>query len=46
MIVNVSKDGGTTFGRDHFICECRNVRGQYDPLIEVVPGTGPCTRCS
>ncbi len=40
MIVNVSKDGGTTFGRDHFICECRNVRGQYDPLTEVVPGTG------
>ena len=40
MILHVSRNGGKTFGRDRFICECRNVQGQYDPLIEVVPDSG------
>ncbi len=40
MILNVSKDDGKTFGKDRFLCRCRNVKGQYDPLIEVVPQTG------
>ena len=40
MILHVSTNGGKTFGPDRFICECRNVQGQWDPLIEVVPDTG------
>ncbi len=40
MILRVSKDGGRTFGRERFLCECRGIKGQYDPLIEVVPETG------
>ena len=40
MIVNVSSDGGTTFGPDAFICTCRTVGGQFDPIIEVVRNTG------
>jgi hypothetical protein len=40
MIVNVSKDGGKTFGPDAFLCICRNTNGQFDPLIEVVRNTG------
>ena len=40
MILHVSKDGGRTFGKERLLCECRGVRGQYDPLIEVVPETG------
>jgi hypothetical protein len=40
MILHVSKDGGRTFGGERFLCECRGVRGQFDPLIEVVPETG------
>ena len=40
MILHVSRNGGKTFGPDRFICECRNVQGQWDPLVEVVPDTG------
>lgn len=40
MIVNVSADGGATFGPDAFLCTCRNTHGQFDPLIEVVRNTG------
>jgi len=40
MILHVSDDGGRTFGRERYLCECRGVKGQYDPLIEVVPETG------
>lgn len=40
MILNVSADGGKTFGPDAFMCVCRNTHGQFDPLIEVVRSTG------
>ena len=40
MILNVSADGGATFGSDAFLCTCRNTHGQFDPLIEVVRNTG------
>jgi predicted transcriptional regulator len=40
MMLRVSSDGGATWGPDRYICECRGVSGQYDPIIEVVPNTG------
>jgi hypothetical protein len=40
MIINVSDNGGRTFGPDAFLCICRNTNGQFDPLIEVVKNTG------
>ena len=40
MILHVSRDGGRTWGPERFLCRCRGVNGQYDPLIEVVPQTG------
>ncbi len=40
MMLKVSGDGGVTWGPDRFICECRRVQSQADPIIEVVPGTG------
>ena len=40
MMLKVSSDGGVTWGPDRFICECRRVQSQADPIIEVVPGTG------
>ena len=41
IILKVSADGGATWGPDQFLCVCRKVQWQADPLIEVVPGTGP-----
>jgi hypothetical protein len=40
MILHVSRDGGRTWRHERYLCPCRGVRGQYDPLIEVVPQTG------
>jgi hypothetical protein len=40
MILNISVDGGATFGPDAFICRCKGVGEQFDPEIEVVPETG------
>ncbi|HEX6231360.1 MAG TPA: sialidase family protein [Actinomycetota bacterium] len=40
MILHVSKNGGRTFGRERYLCRCKGVEGQHDPLIEVVPQTG------
>jgi hypothetical protein len=40
MILHVSRDGGRTWRPDTYLCPCRGVRGQFDPLIEVVPETG------
>ena len=40
MILHVSGDGGQTWGPERFLCRCKGVRAQYDPLIEVVPDTG------
>lgn len=40
MILHVSRTGGQTWRHAQYLCECRGVRGQFDPLIEVVPETG------
>ena len=40
MVLHVSKDGGKTWAPERFLCECRNINGQWDPLLEVVPETG------
>jgi hypothetical protein len=37
MILHVSEDGGRTWRPERFLCRCKGVRAQYDPLIEVVP---------
>jgi hypothetical protein len=40
MILHVSNDGGRTWRPERYLCTCRTVQGQHDPLIEVVPETG------
>jgi len=40
MMLKVSSDAGVTWGPDRYICECRRVQSQADPIIEVVPSTG------
>jgi hypothetical protein len=40
IILQRSSDGGTTWTRGTFLCECRGWSGQFDPIIEVVPDTG------
>jgi hypothetical protein len=40
MILHVSSDGGQTWQHERYLCTCRGVRGQFDPMIEVVPETG------
>ncbi len=40
MILHVSDDGGATWQPERFLCRCKGIRGQFDPLIEVVPDTG------
>ena len=40
MILHVSDDGGVTWQPERFLCRCKGVGGQFDPLIEVVPDTG------
>src|SRR6185295_8326507 len=40
MILHVSDDGGATWQPEHFLCRCKGIGGQFDPLIEVVPDTG------
>ena len=40
MILHVSADGGKTWLPERYLCECRRVKWQFDPLIEVVPDTG------
>jgi hypothetical protein len=40
MILHVSTNGGRTWQPERYLCRCRGIRGQYDPLLEVVPGTG------
>ena len=39
MALEISSDGGATFGRPKPLCACKG-SGQYDPIIEVVPETG------
>lgn len=40
MILNVSVDGGATFGPDTFISRSKGVDEQFDPEIEVASDTG------
>jgi Neuraminidase (sialidase) len=40
MILHVSRDGGRSWRPERYLCECRGVKGQYDPLLEVVPDSG------
>ena len=40
IILQRSRDGGATWTKGQFLCECRGWSGQYDPIIEVVPDTG------
>ena len=40
MILHVSDDGGRTWRPERYLCRCKGVKGQYDPLVEVVPQTG------
>jgi hypothetical protein len=40
LALTVSADGGKTWGQQTPICICRGSGAQYDPTIEVVPGTG------
>jgi hypothetical protein len=39
MALYVSSDGGATWGNPKPLCACKG-SGQFDPIIEVVPGTG------
>jgi hypothetical protein len=40
MILHVSKDGGATWRPERYVCTCKGVKGQFDPLIDVVRDTG------
>jgi BNR repeat protein len=40
MILHVSADGGRTWRPDSYLCACKGIKGQFDPLVEVVPQTG------
>ena len=39
MALRISSDGGATFGAAKPLCACKG-SGQFDPIIEVVPGPG------
>jgi hypothetical protein len=38
MLVQVSTNGGQTWGPQHFICTCSGVSSQYDPTLKVTTG--------
>ena len=40
IALTVSSDGGRTWGPQRPLCVCQGASTQYDPTIEVVPGTG------
>jgi len=42
MILHVSADGGRTWEPERYLCRCRSIRGrgQFDPLIDIVPDNG------
>lgn len=40
IVLRRSNDGGATWMADQFLCECRGQKGQFDPIVEVVPSTG------
>jgi hypothetical protein len=39
IVLEVSADNGTTWSEGKPLCACKG-KGQFDPIIEVVPGTG------
>jgi hypothetical protein len=40
IVIEVSSNGGDTFGAPQALCVCRGTSWEYDPTIEVVPSTG------
>lgn len=40
IVLRRSGDGGVTWMADQFLCKCRGQKGQFDPIVEVVPSTG------
>jgi hypothetical protein len=40
IALEVSDDGGLTWSEGRPICGCKGAKGQFDPIIEVVPDTG------
>jgi len=40
IALRISSDGGATWGTSKPLCACKG-SGQFDPIIEVVPGPGP-----
>ena len=40
IVLRRSNDGGVTWMADQYLCTCRGQKGQFDPIVEVVPNTG------
>ncbi len=40
IVLRRSSDGGVTWMADQFLCVCQGQKGQFDPIVEVVPSTG------
>jgi hypothetical protein len=40
IVLRRSNDGGVTWMADQFLCVCQGQKGQFDPIVEVVPNTG------
>ena len=40
IILQISKDGGRTWGKFRYLCTCKGTSGMYDPEIEVADNTG------
>jgi hypothetical protein len=40
IVLRRSGDGGVTWMADQYLCTCRGQKGQFDPIVEVVPNTG------
>ena len=40
IVLRRSSDGGVTWMADQFLCVCQGQKGQFDPIVEVVPNTG------
>jgi hypothetical protein len=40
IVIKVSADNGATWTDSVPLCACKGGKGQYDPIIEVVPSTG------
>jgi len=40
IVLQISKDGGRSWGPFRFVCTCKGSSGMFDPEIEVADGTG------